>query len=503
VSAIARDGRLIDGDGQSPACPLVSTARIEADVPIYEDDPVATPRKEAWEAALGGREAARPHVRARLRGWPERVLVDSRTLPRADHDLVARIARDTWRGLDTLTDREHALPVDHLRIAEGAPDARQAHVGDYTNITSVGLHLIAVVGAYELQLITEAAAIDRITHLLDTLESLERHEGFFYNYYDTTTLERTSNFLSFVDSSWLTSGLIVVRTTFPRLNERCSRLIASMDYGFFYDRAKRQMSHGYFVHRRSRSRYHYGILYTESRLGSLIAIGKGDVPESVWFDMVRTYPASCAGQTDTPRGVHRKTVRGHLVSAGRYEWRDVAYVPSWGGSMFEALMPVLVLDEPRHAPRSLGANDVVHATVQRRYALEDLGYPVWGMSPSAKPTTDGYGEYGARVLGSRGYREGAVTPHAAALALLVTPELALANLRSLVDRYEIYGDYGFYDAVDPLSGRVARTYLALDQSMIFIAAVNHLKDHCIQERFASDPIVQRALPVIGAEDFFN
>ncbi len=496
------DGRA-DGEAPGQSCPLVSAARVESDMPIYEDDPVPAPRKRAWEDALGGREAARPYVRERLRGWPALVRVDPATLPRLDRELVARIARDTWRGLDALTDREHALPIDHLSLDGTAPDTRDARVGDYTNITNVGLYLVAVAGAYELQLITEAMAIERIAQVLDTLDRLERHAGFFYNYYDTTSLERTSNFLSFVDSAWLTTGLIVARTTFPSLDERCSQLIADMDYGFFYDRAKRQMSHGYFVHRRSRSRYHYGVLYTESRLGALLAIGKGDVPEDVWFDMVRTYPPSCSGQTDIPRDIRTKTVRGHVVSAGRYEWRDVAYVPSWGGSMFEALMPVLVLDELRHAPRSLGVNDVLHAIVQRRYALEDLGYPVWGMSPSAKPDADGYGEYGAPVLGSRGYRAGAVTPHAAALALLVTPEQALSNLRRLVEAYEIYGDYGFYDAVDPLSGHVARTYLTLDQSMLFIAAVNYLKEHSIQERFASDPIVQRALPVIGAENFFD
>ena len=96
-----------------------------------------------------------------------------------------------------------------------------------------------------------------------------------------------------------------------------------------------------------------------------------------------------------------------------------------------------------------------------------------------------------------------MTPHASALALAVTPEPALANLRALAAAYDIYGDYGFYDAVDPRSGAVAYKYLALDQSMLFIALANYLGDHCIQQRFAADPIVQRALPVIAAEDFFD
>jgi len=179
------------------------------------------------------------------------------------------------------------------------------------------------------------------------------------------------------------------------------------------------------------------------------------------------------------------------------------YVPSWGGSMFEALMPTLVLDEARHAPRSLGANDAAHVAVQRRYALEELGYPVWGLSPSSTPGNDGYGEYGVRVLGSLGYGAGAVTPHALALALGVAPAEAAAELRQLAARYDSYGEYGFYDAVDPRSGQVAHAYLALDQAMTFISAANYLKDGCIRRRFAADPIAARALAVIGEERFFD
>ena len=166
-------------------------------------------------------------------------------------------------------------------------------------------------------------------------------------------------------------------------------------------------------------------------------------------------------------------------------------------------MPTLVLDEMLHAPASLGSNDAAHAQIQRRYALEELGYSVWGMSPSAAPVGNGYAEYGVKVLGTLGYAAGAVTPHAAALALAVTPAAAVADLRALAERYPSYGDFGFYDAVDPRSGAVARAYLALDQAMIFIAAANYLKDHCIQRRFASDPIAQAALPLLGAERFFE
>lgn len=494
---------------RTPVCPLTSRARPAVERLTTEDDPVATPRKRAWEESLGGKEAARPHVRARLAGWPARMVVDARTLPADDRAFLLRVATDTWRGLQALTDRENGLPVDHVRLGDGDDTARDTDVGDYTSITNVGLHLIAIVAARDLGLATTAEAEAAITQLLDTLERLETHEGFYFNYYDTTSLERSSNFLSFVDTSWLTAGLLVVRTSVPSLAARCTRLVDAMPYDFFYDKRLGEISHGYYVHRRAPSRYHYGVLYTEARLGALLAIGKGDVPESAWFRMARIYPAECAGQTATPLGVHRKQVHGHAVEAGWYEWGGIRFVPSWGGSMFEALMPALVLDERRFAPASLGANGEAHAVVQRRFASETLGDPVWGMSPAAipgatgAPGTDEYREYGVPVLGMRGYAPGAVTPHATALALLMTPTDALAGLRALAAQYPVYGEYGFYDAVDPRTGGVARTYLALDQAMLFLAVADVLDPHGFRERLAADPIIQRALLVLADERFFD
>jgi hypothetical protein len=295
---------------------------------------------------------------------------------------------------------------------------------------------------------------------------------------------------------------MVARSTYPELAQRVSSLIDRTSYRFFYDEARGLMSHGVFVHLGVPSEYHYGLLYTEARLGSLIAIGKNDVPAEHWFRMLRVFPPACSWQRQTPQRIVRRTVHGQPILEGEYGWKGVRYVPSWGGSMFEALMPTLVVDEQRHAPASLGANGLAHAVVQRRWAAEAAELPVWGWSPSRNPA-GGYDEYGVPVLGARGYRTGAVTPHATALTLAVAPEEAIANLRRMVELYDVYGEYGLYDSIDPKSGRVARDYLALDQAMTFIALANHLKPHSIQKRFASDPIAQRALPLLRAERFFD
>jgi len=293
---------------------------------------------------------------------------------------------------------------------------------------------------------------------------------------------------------------MVVRSSFPELEPRCTASLAALDFRRLYDPRYKLMSHGEYVDPEQRSTFHYGVFYTEARLGSLIAIGKGDVPAEHWWAMTRTPPPPGVA-TSAARSL--QLARVHPWPSAYYEWKGLHYVPSWGGSMFEALMPTLLLDERSHAPSSLGRNDEVHAEVQRRYAVEDLGLPVWGMSPSWEPSGERYSEHGVAPLGFHPYDGHAVTPHAAALALDAIPELAVANLRELAKRYDVYGEYGFYDSVDPLTGAVAHVYLSLDQSMILIALANHLEGGVIQRRFADDPIARAALPLLRDENFFE
>jgi hypothetical protein len=465
-------------------------------------DPVPTPRKDAWEQAQGDKAAVRAAAVRRLRGWPGALTVAP---PQAADDaaFLMQVARDSWQGLAALVDREHGLPVDHVTLAAGGVEPTQAEVGDYTSPSTIGIWLMAVAAAEKLGLVGRPEALALIDQTLSTLGKLERLHGFFYNYYDTTTLERTSNFVSSVDSSWLTAGLMVVRSAFPELAERAGRLIEDGDYGWLFDPAEGLMSHGYYVNLGCASQYHYGLLYTEARVLSLIAIGKGDVPEAHWFKLMRTLPPEESWQTQPPKGRHAKQIRGQTFMGGWYEHGGERYLPSWGGSMFEALMPTLVVDENALAPESLGRNDVVHATLQRRHGLEELGDPVWGMSPSATAAGDGYGEFGVPYLGVLGYPDGVVAPYASALALEVTPEAAIQNFRELAHRYAIYGVYGFYDAVDPKTGKVALRYLTLDQGMLFISIANHLADHVVQRDFAADPIAAKVLPMLADEHFFD
>ncbi len=144
----------------------------------------------------------------------------------------------------------------------------------------------------------------------------------------------------------------------------------------------------------------------------------------------------------------------------------------------------------------------MHAKVQAKFALEKLGYPIFGMSPSCVPE-GGYSEYGARPLGMKGYKAGVVTPHATFLALEFIPRECIKNIRTMLSEYNAYGEYGFYDAIDVKTGKVALEYLCLDQAMSLIAMNNYLNKGAIRRRFHSDPIAKKAEELLKVENFFN
>jgi len=458
-------------------------------------------KKQKTRQALAPLEFARFLI-ARLKGFPSNVFV-RKQFPSDDKALLREIAADTWKYFDNLVDKECGLPIDNIALDEKGVLTGRTKIGDYTNITNVGLYLMCVVAGYDFEFITKTEAVKRINLALDSIEKLEKYNDFPYNYYDITIFQRTSNFISFVDSGWLAAGLIVAKNAFPEdVGVRCRSLIESMDFAFFYDPVEGSMYHGFYTNIDYYSEYHYGAFYTETRAISYLAIGKGDVPKEHWFNLARTFSDTWLWQTEKPKGRKTKRYLGCATEGGYYIYDGMKFVPSWGGSMFEALMPPLVLDETRLAPKGLGINDARHADIQIRYALKHLKYPVFGISPSCVPGS-GYSEYGVKPLGMKGYKAGVVTPHATFLALEFAPKECAANIRKMLKTYNAYGEYGFYDAINVKTGRVAIKYLCLDQAMSFLALDNYLNDGAIRKRFAKDDISKNAEELLKVEDFFE
>ena len=437
-------------------------------------------------------------IRDNLYAFPERVRIDARSLSRLPSEAMWRtIAADTWGYFRDLVDTRHHLPMNAISLAP----TRQ--VGDYASPTDIALYLLSVLSAYDLDLVRRDEALQRIRSTLTQLDSLAKWHQLFYNYYNTTNLQVTSQYISSVDNGWLAAALIVLRQAFPELAPLCTASLDRMDFRLFYDEQQGQMRLGYDVQQEKFAPYHYGLIATEARMLSLVAIGKGDVPEAHWFRIYRTLPKEWTWQRQIPRGTYRQ-YRGHDVFQGYYTSHDLPFVPSWGGSLFEFLMPTLLVKERELAPQGLGLNDQRAVELHIRLTLENHHYPVWGLSPSSTPhPPGGYKEFGVADLGAKGYEaQGIITPYASVLALEFAPEAVSENIRQLLSRYPMYGEYGFYDAVDVARRDVAYRYLALDQGMILLAINNYLNGGVLRNRFHADPVGKRIEWLLQSEQFF-
>ncbi|MDP3920106.1 MAG: glucoamylase family protein [Candidatus Omnitrophota bacterium] len=412
---------------------------------------------------------------------------------------LREIARDTWKYFKNARNRNTHLVVDHVRLGT-APLA-----ADYTSITNIAMDIMGTIAAMDLGFIERKEAVKSIQNTFKTLEKLERWKGFFYNYYNTTTLKPSPKFISSVDSGWLAASLVVVRQAFEReLGRQASEFLEAFDFSEFLDPENNQLAIGFDEDKGDLTPHHYGLLASEARVAYLLAIGKGDLSSNVWWFIYRTPPASWAWQNQKPKGEY-VTQDGIEYFQGYYTYNKRRFLPSWGGSLFEFLMPTLVLLEREMSPEGLGMNNRIVTEIHREYALQKKKYPLWGLSPAS--TGDGrgwqYSEYGVRDLAVKGYPDsGVVTPHVSFLALDSLPEEALKNIQDFMD-FNMYGDYGLYDSINLRQQRVNPQYLALDQGMTLIAIANYLKGGSIQERFHADPIGKKAAEIIGKESFFT
>ncbi|WP_082235655.1 glucoamylase family protein [Halobacillus massiliensis] len=405
------------------------------------------------------------------------------------------ISKQTYRYFEEFTDENTGLTYDAVRTDDGELDPAK-----HTSPTNIGMYFMSTIAAEESGNISEKEAIDKIKTTLRTLEGMEKWNGLFYNWYftdDGSLMTDWGQFISTVDNGWLSAGLIVAGQAYPELYNQTNSIVEAMDYSTLYDPEVGQMRGGYDVVTESLTEHHYGAFYTEPRVASYLAIGKGDVPKSHWWQLYRTMPAEWDWQSQKPEG-YTEVYDGIEVFEGHYSYKGTKYVPSWGGSMFEALMPALVLKEKELGKNALGLNNQRHVDIQIEYAKEQ-GYEAWGMSPTATP--DNYKEFGVPALGMDGYEgDGTVTPHATFLALEYAPIEAFENIKTLKS-YDMYGKYGFKDSVNVETGEVTNAYLALDQGMSIVAIANYLHDGVIRDYFHEDKIGEKPEDLLEKETF--
>jgi cyclic beta-1,2-glucan synthetase len=247
---------------------------------------------------------------------------------------------------------------------------------------------------------------------------------------------------------------------------------------FLYDRQRRLFSIGYNVSAGSLDGSFYDLLASEARLGSYVAIARGDVPYEHWLAMGRPFGS----------------VNGRRA------------LLSWSGTMFEYLMPNLL---QRRFSNSLLETATKTAVVAQQDYARSRGVP-WGMSESAFGDLDlnktyQYRAFGVPGLGmKRGLDEDlVVAPYATMLALAVDPSAAIDNLNRL-DDFELNDGYGFFEAIDFSRQRrregdrgvLVRAYMAHHQGMSFLALDNLIHDGIMRLRFHADPRVKAAEPLL-------
>jgi len=531
-------------------------------------------------AVLGALLTPAQQARANAAGGSGGLAVANYTgLSSAQQANLLAIARDSWKFYATDIDTATQLPMDNVTFAGGS--ATPTSYGHYTSAADIGVYLWAVVSARDLGLISTPQAITKLRATLTEVQHLKRYDGFLYQWYDTTNGDVLSNpgdadcaagaapaftncsFVSNVDNGWYASGLIVVREAIPQLAGLADSLISPMNFGIFYDdRAEThcntnpaipgnqptgQMFGGYYVGlppyqgNNYTEYYHNGALYSDPRISAYIGMGLHQMPGNVWWRSWRELPpkapfADCQstdpdfswqGQwpmggywqtyTDPQSGQKFEVWEGHYT----YPGTNLTFIPTYSGGMFEAMMPNIVVPETSWGTRSFGLADVRTVQVQIKYATQQLGYKVWGMSPSSTPDDTGnYGGYGVEGLTFPYYGTGAtasnpnkglsqchgcatenvVTPYASFIALDAAPQQAYSNIQALRSLYPgLYGVDGFFDAVDPTTGAVGHRVLVLDQSMIMAALDNALNNRAIQRDFARDPVAWAAHTYLSME----
>lgn len=252
--------------------------------------------------------------------------------------------------------------------------------------------------------------------------------------------------------------------------------LSQMDVGFLYNEKSRLLTIGYNVDNQLPDRSHYDLLSSEARLANYVAIAQGQLPQESWFAL------------------------GRLQVMGK---RGQPYMMSWSGSMFEYLMPLLVM--PSYHGTLI---DQMHkSAVNRQIAYGKQSGVPWGFSESGYYAWDANFNYLYRAFGvpELGFKRGlgeelVVAPYATVMALMVAPEEASRNLKRLADLGAM-GDYGFYEAIDYTTSRlpvsknsmIIRSFMAHHQGMSLLALSYLLHNQPMQKRFAADPLFQSAL----------
>ncbi|MEI8027486.1 MAG: glucoamylase family protein [Pseudomonadota bacterium] len=316
------------------------------------------------------------------------------------------------------------------------------------------------------------AKLDQIP-TLESVETLVTSMLSLVDGIDTVEMGREEMVWLILLKSELRNGMTRARTALSLVEKLCREIdyLACVEYDFLYDKSRNLLAIGYNVTERRRDDGFYDLLASEARLCSFVGIAQGLLPQEHWFALGRSLT----------------------------EWKNIPTLLSWSGSMFEYLMPLVVMPTFSHTI----LDQTFHSVVGRQMEYGSQRRVPWGISESGYNATDihlnyQYKAFGVPGLGlKRGLAEDLViAPYASMMALMVNPTAACINLQRMTDLgYE--GKYGFYEAVDFTTSRssskkgvILNSFMAHHQGMGFLALAYVLLDRKMQSRFQSVPEFQ-------------
>ncbi len=405
-------------------------------------------------------------------------------LEEKEREELLSYAKDAWRYYrDYVNEKTHDLPPDNVQFSPVYAVAMR------TSPTNIGMYLLSLLAARDFDWIGKEEFLRRAQATAETLASLRKWNGHLYNWYDLKTLSVLGDgFVSTVDSGNLVASLIAFcegakeyAGESPALLEviaSFSHLVAETDFSALYDGSRRLFTVGYSSSDGKFSASFYDTFMSEARTTSFLAVAFRQVPFEHYF-------------------VPERRVIGGFGIYG---------VASWSGTAFEYFMPSIFLPVVR---RSLTDYALSYAyRMQRRAAVGRRLYggrkKVFGISESGYFAFDGAMNYQYRAFGIAGLaldpimKTGkTVAPYAGFLMLEKDPVGGMRNLREL-KAFDMYGEYGFYEALDLDGNRVGngfavlKSFMAHHLGMSILSAANLLKDGIFVKRFLRDPRIRAA-----------
>ena len=386
---------------------------------------------------------------------------------------------DTWEYLDEI--EESFTPIHNLADSANMPEAHgwaqkiaQQIRECQKELLSMAPWIILPDAPVKFEHLVPMLPAVPTTKQLSKIEELLLHS--IINCYSPDNTEAENDWLNNFRSRITQAGRRAkeLLITVEQLAIKCTEL-ADIEYDFLYDKSQHLLAIGYNVDDQRKDNSYYDLLASEARLTTFVAIAQGKLSQESWFALGR-----------------------QLTNMG-----SSPVLLSWSGSMFEYLMPLLVM--PTYDNTLLDQTNKAIIQKQVEYGKK-RGVP-WGISESGYNMVDANLNYQYRAFGvpGLGFKRGlsedlVISPYSTMMALMIAPETAYENLQVLKEN-GFEGKYGFYEAVDYTPSRLVRkqnfaiikSFMAHHQGMSFLSLAYLLLDQPMQKYFESDVQIKSTL----------